>query len=162
MLWYGADCAHSTAFVPFYCGMSDLPKSYQIGNQKELDRNAAWWAFNYVSNLADLKFNYMIKDIQAKQREVEGKEFIMQPIIEQTALELYKKDPAQAVKFLTQYCSDNADSVYKQWWDLADYLMVKYQDGYVNIPNVATSVGYPDWWLKAVEIAPIQYQKPAK
>jgi dipeptidase len=162
VLWYGADCAHSTAFVPFYCGMSDLPKSYQIGNQKELDRNAAWWAFNYVSNLADLKFNYMIKDIQAKQREVEGKEFIMQPIIEQTALELYKKDPAQAISFLTQYCSDNADSVYKQWWDLADYLMVKYQDGYVNIPNVATSVGYPDWWLKAVEIAPILYQKPAK
>ena len=66
------------------------------------------------------------------------------------------------MKFLTQYCSDNADSVYKQWWDLADYLMVKYQDGYVNIPNVATSVGYPDWWLKAVEIAPILYQKPAK
>jgi len=162
VLWYGADAAHSSAFVPFYCGMNNLPKSYQIGTQKKVDRNAAWWAFNWVSNLMDIKFSYMLTDVQAKQKEVEGKEFAMQPMIEKAAQELYKKDPALAKEYLTDYACANADSVYKQWWNLADYLMVKYQDGYVNIPSVAKSVGYPDWWLKAIEFAPIQYQKPVK
>jgi hypothetical protein len=35
-------------------------------------------------------------------------------------------------------------------WDFNEYLITKYRDGYINIPNVGSSAGYPDWWLDAV------------
>ncbi len=33
------------------------------------------------------------------------------------------------------------------------HLITKYRDGYINIPDVGKSVGYPDWWLKEVGYA---------
>ena len=166
IVWWGPDAPHTTCLVPFYCGMNDLPKSYQIGNMSELDRNAAWWAYNSVGNLADLKFSYAIQDIQAKQQEIESKEYAMEPAIAAAAAELYKTDPELCKAFLTDYSTSNAEKVTAEWWKLADYLMVKYSDGYVNIPTVGKSVGYPDWWLKEVGyenghvFGPDGYKKP--
>ena len=85
----------------------------------------------------------------------------MQPAVETAALALYKKDPALARKYLTDYSIDNANRVLKEWWKLSEYLIVKYNDGYVNIPKMATQVGYPKKWLKQVgyENGPISYKK---
>ncbi len=54
------------------------------------------WAFNFVANWAGIRFSYMKKDISAKQKEVEGKEFLMQEPIDTAALRLHEKDPALA------------------------------------------------------------------
>lgn len=161
--WFGPDRPSETCFVPFYAGVTDLPKAYQTGTILEFDRDVAWWAFNFVSNWADLKYEYMIKDIRSKQKEIEDKEFAMQPAVEIAALELYKKDPNLAKRYLTDYCTDNANRVVNEWWKLADSLIVKYDDGYVNEPkDIAKPVGYPEWWLKEVgyDKGPITYKKP--
>jgi len=94
----------------------------------------------------------MIEDIKAAQNELEGDFFAMQPAIEQAALEMYKTDPTLAVKFLTDYSNSCANKTVDTWWELADKLIVKYNDGYVNIyPEVSRkSPGYPEWWLKEV------------
>jgi len=160
--WLGPDKPYLTAFVPFYVGMTDLPTSYQTGNTEKFDRSVAWWAFNFVANWANLKFSYMKEDILAKQREIEGKEFSMQQGIDKEALRLHKENPLLAKEYLTTYSIDNANSVVTQWWDLADMLIAKYSDGFVNIPKTAEEVGYPEWWLKEVgyDKGPISYQKP--
>ena len=61
-------------------------------------------------------------------------------------LELYRKDPSLAIAFLTDYSNNFTDRVVAAYWELADLLVVKYQDGYVNL----RTVGYPKEWLKAV------------
>lgn len=146
VVWFGEDAPHSTTYVPFYAAALSVPKSFTVGNRNIFDRDCAWWAFNYVSNYADLKYSYMIKDIQAVQQRFENEAFAMQPAVEKAALELYRKDPSLAITFLTNYSNNFAERVVDAYWGLADLLIVKYQDGYVNLKTV----GYPEEWLKAV------------
>jgi len=148
VLWFGEDTPHSTCYIPFYCQITEVPKSFSVGSREIFDKDFAWWAFNFVSNWADLKYSYMIEDIKAAQKELEGDFFAMQPAIEMAAAELYKKNPALAVKFLTNYSNDCANRAVDRWWKLADELVAKYDDGYVNALD---QVGYPTWWLKEVD-----------
>lgn len=167
--WYGASASKTTGYVPFYCGINELPRSYGTGTcQWEFNKESAWWAFEFVKDLADQKFCYMIKDINAVQERIEGKQFAMQPAIEQAALTLYKTDPKLAREYLTNYCVNNANNVVNEWWKLSEDLIAKYRGGYINgkyIPGqtpVATAPGYPASWLKAVgyDKGPLTYEKP--
>jgi dipeptidase len=162
--WFGPDKPYLTCFVPFYVGITDLPKSYQTGTTEIFDRTVAWWAFNFVANWAALKFNYMKEDILAKQREIEEKELALQKAMDEEASKLHKSDPALAKAYLTKKCIENAHDVVSEWWDLADMMIAKYDDGYINIPKTAEEVGYPEWWLKKNEYdkGPISYEKPKK
>ena len=104
----------------------------------------------------------MKKDILAKQKELESKEFKESKAVDRKALALYKKDPKLAQKYLTEYSSNNAADVLKQWWELADKLIVKYDDGYVEEKEgKRETVGYPKRWLKKVgyDKGPIDYKK---
>jgi len=150
VLWFGEDAPHSTCYIPLYCQITEVPKSFSEGSRITFDKDFAWWAFNFVSNWADLKYSYMIEDIKAAQEEIEGGFFAMQSAVEMAALELYKKDPALAVKYLTNYSNDAANRAVDRWWKLADELVAKYDDGYVNGLD---SVGYPTWWLEDVGFA---------
>ncbi len=156
VIWFGEDAPHSTCYVPIYAGATSVPASFTIGRRDVLDRNCAWWAFNLVSNFADLKYSYMIKDIEETFTKFEKDARAIQPTVEKTASELYKLDPKLAVSFLTDYSNSNAQKVVDAWWKLFDKLAVKYQDGYVNLKTV----GYPDDWLKAVGFSKIV--RPAK
>jgi len=161
--WIGYDKPAESCLVPFYVGVTNLPKAYQVGSTMVFDRSFAWWAFNFVANWAELKYSYMIKDIQALQAEIESKQYAMQPAIEKAAQELVPKNPALAREFLTRYCTDNANQVLEQWWVLGDRLIAKYSDGYVNAPEkMSQEVGYPKEWLLKVgyEKGPLKYAKP--
>ena len=151
LAWFGEDAPHSTCYLPIYVGATSVPKALTIGRRDVLDRNSAWWAFNYVSNIADLKYSYMIKDIAEAYGKFEGEALAMQPAVEQAALALYNTDPKLAATFLTNYSNAHAERVVQAWWELADKLMVKYQDGYVDLKTV----GYPEEWLKSFGFGPI-------
>ncbi len=163
--WIGLDVAYTTCYMPFYPGAGTLPWSFQTGSTGKFDRKVAWWAFNFVTNWAGLKFSYMTKDICYKQEEIENQEFDMQPVIEKTALGLYKKNSGLACKYLTCYTDGNAANIVDQWWQLAEKLIVKYDDGYIHVPPApAQEVAYPKWWRKKVgyEKGPLTYKKPKK
>jgi len=146
VLWFGEDAPHSTVYIPLYAGITTVPESFSKGSRAFLDRNYAWWAFNYVSNMIDLKFSYILEDVQKVQQEFESEFFENQPYIEKVALDIYKDSPEKAMEFLTDYCYNNATSVVERWWKLPDEIMFKYYDGYVG----GKQVGYPTWWLEAV------------
>ena len=91
----------------------------------------------------------MIEDIQKVQKEIEDLTFALQPAIESTALELLKKNPELIEKYLTNYCVSNAEANIKKWWKLADFLVTKYNDGYIqNEKGRPQEIGYPESWLK--------------
>jgi len=139
VVWWGADTPYSTVYVPFYAGINEVSNAYS-GVHEDFTRDSAWWAFTFVSNWANLRFNAMIKEINEKQEAIEGRQFAMQPAIETAALLLYGQDPELAREFLTDYCNNNANDVVNQWWNLADYFIEKYDSGGRG--------GYPAWWLK--------------
>ncbi len=156
LTWFGYDAPHSTCYIPLYCSATELPDSFNVGMRGgEYDvfsRESAWWAFNFVSNWADLKYSYMIEDIKAVRDPIEAEFFAMQPFIEDTALALYNQDPDLARSFLTTYTNASANRVVDAYWKLASQLVGRYADGYVYSDEThrGSSVGYPQEWLDAV------------
>jgi dipeptidase len=163
VLWFGYDQPSTTCFVPFYAGATGLPKAYEYGSMNFFDRSFAFWAFNCVSNLACLKYSYMIKDIVAKQQELEGNAIDSRTKIEDSALKLLKKDPKKARQYLTEQANTYAEDAISQWWNLSDFLMFRYSDGYDNahtklredgnVVKDSQELPYPLKWRKEVGYA---------
>ena len=153
VVWWGPAAPQEAVLVPMYCGITDVPSAYDTGSLRAFDRDVAAWAFNFMGNWAELKWSYMYPEIQELQQKIEGKLFAVQPAIEAAAAQLYEVDPELCKEFLTDYVADVADRVMTEVWDFNEYLITKYRDGYINIPTVGQSVGYPDWWLKEVGYA---------
>ncbi|MCP4724775.1 MAG: peptidase C69, partial [bacterium] len=148
--WFAEDDPKTSCFVPFYTGITDVPESFKSGGRDKFERDSAFWAFNFVANWAEIKFSYMIEDIKKAYNTFEDGFFNLQPIIEKRALELFNEKPELAQEYLTDYSSTMAQRTVDEWWKLGDYLVVKYSDGYINLPRTGHTVGYPEDWLKAV------------
>ena len=149
VFWYAMDNPYTCVFVPFYTSITELPPAYTRGSLQKFSRDSAWWAFNFVANYANLRFSHMIKDIRAVQERIEDLEIALQPAIEQTALNLLKHNPEKVTPFLTRWCVSNAEMAVRDWWDLADMLVTKYNDGYIkDEKGRPREVGYPEWWLR--------------
>ncbi|NLO20081.1 MAG: dipeptidase [Ignavibacteria bacterium] len=163
IIWYGVDDNYSTVYHPLYCGIKDIPPSLIGGSIGEFDFNKAFWVFNLVANLAYTKYSYIIKDIQQVQKELEDKFFAYQPAIEQAALELNKKRAELSKEYLTEYSINQAEMVVSRWQELWKYLVVKYNDGYINDVNVSNGrspkgVGYGnDFFKKVIKERPGYY-----
>ena len=151
LTWYGVDDTYFTCYVPLYCGIESVPESFATGSLGKFGWDSAWWVFNFVSNYAHLKYQYMLPDIRIVQAELEGDFLDLQPAIEKTAVELSKSDPALMVRYLTDYSVTHAEAVVDKWRDLGEYLLTKYNDGYVKDENGhPQEKGYPEAWLRAV------------
>jgi dipeptidase len=146
LAWFAEDDAKTSVFTPLYAGNLKVPVAYEIGRRDRFDRGSAWWAANFVNNWANLNYRAMIQDIRAKQAEIEDKLFADQPVMEKTALELYKTDPARARAFISDYSNRVAQENYMKWWELADKLVTDYHDGGSRVSDPARR-SYPADWL---------------
>ena len=149
--WYGLDDTFTSVYVPLYAGIARVPESFTVGRIDRFSWDSAWWVFNFVANIANLKYSFMIEDIQALQSELEDRFLAMQPVIEQTALALAETDPDLMREFLTSYSVGQAEEVVRRWKELGEALLTKYNDGYVAGPgDEGIERGYPESWLREV------------
>ncbi|MGB7295734.1 MAG: C69 family dipeptidase [Candidatus Aminicenantales bacterium] len=160
--WYGVDDTYTTCYVPLYCCIRDLPEPFTVGDLQKFSWDSAWWVFNFAANYANLKYSHMIKDIQEVQSALEGQALSLQPVVEQTALELKKTDPELLVQYLTSYSVGQGEQVVKRWRELGEDLLTKYNDGYVkDEKGRPRGVGYPSEWFKEVlKSKPEQFKLP--
>ena len=148
--WYGLDDTYTSCYVPLYAGISRVPHSFTVGRIDKFSWDSAWWVFNFVANIANLKYSYMVEDILAVQQELEGRFLAMQPVVEETALALADKDPALMREYLTQYSVGQGEEMVRRWKELGEYLLTTYNDGYVAGKGEETERGYPESWLREV------------
>jgi len=154
LTWYGVDDTWFTCYVPLYCGIDAVPASFDTGGLNDFTWDSAWWVFNFVSNYANLKYDWMIRDIQAVQADLEGGFLDLQPAVEKTAVELAATDPDLMRRYLTDYSVQHAEAVVDRWRELGEYLLTKYNDGYVKDENGRPrEEGYPEAWLRTVRDA---------
>lgn len=134
ILWFGVDDANTAVFVPMYSSITGIPECYRPGNgsMTEFSWTSAFWIHNWVANMAYNKYSYMIRDIRPVQEALEGEFAQMLPAIDQAACELYARNPAEAVNFLTWYSCSQAEKATARWKKLGEYLLVKYIDGNVK------------------------------
>jgi dipeptidase len=138
--WFGVDDTFYTVYTPMYCGITKVPESLAVGNgdMMTFSDKSAFWIFNQVSNFAYTRTSIINGDILKKQVELEegyAKETVS---VDKTAADLYKKSPAEAVKYLTDYSLKSGNNTFKQWKDLYATLFVKFVDG-----NVKEKVAVP-------------------
>jgi dipeptidase len=162
LTWYGVDDTWFTCYVPLYCGITDVPPSFATGSLRRFSWDSAWWVFNFVSNLANLKYEPMVRDVQLVQAELEGDFLDLQPAVERTAATLAESDPALMRRYLTDYSVQHAEAVTDRWRELGEHLLTKYNDGYVKDDDGRPrETGYPEAWLRTVvRERPDQFRLP--
>ncbi|MDD4755895.1 MAG: C69 family dipeptidase [Prolixibacteraceae bacterium] len=166
ILWFGVDDSYSTCYIPMYCGINQIPECFAPGNGDMLtySETSAFWTFNLVSNLAYLRYNYMIRDIIKVQKEFEDRFVSFVPAVDKAAQSLFESaDKGKALEFITQFSVSEADNVTKRWKELGHYLLVKYIDGNIKsekdgkferteygLPADPLQPEYPEWWYKII------------
>jgi hypothetical protein len=102
----------------------------------------------------------MKDDIQKVQGELEAGFDALQPVIEKTAVELHKNNPALLSAYLTDYSTSHAELAVKRYRQLGETLIRKYNDGYVQDENGRPQeVGYPEaWYREVIRARPDQFR----
>jgi dipeptidase len=161
--WYTPDDCYTTCFAPFYAGIDRLPRAFTQGDIDRFSFDSAWWVYNFVSNRIYNCWCRIMPDVRVVQQEMEDAMFAMQPAVEETALELHKKDPALMQRYLTTYCVSTADNLVERWKELGEQILTKHNDGFVREPGSGKSEGveYPqDWLRRLIQDNPDQFKLP--
>jgi dipeptidase len=150
--WIALGAQDTSCYIPLYAGINKMPESFSIGDHYEFNRESARWAFDYVDFHTQVVYSYAIKDVQEAQKKWEDSTFKKIAMMDQTALGLYKKDPQEAINFITDFCINNAKNVIDAWWDLGDSLLVKYNHFriYNSKTRKAGRIYPPNEWMEAV------------
>jgi dipeptidase len=150
--WIAFGAQDTSCFIPLYCGITEFPESFSLGDHFVFDRKSARWAFDYVDYHTQVAYSYAIEDVKTAQEKWESITFQKIQAMDNAALEMYEKDPVDAIAFITDFCLNNAKSVVDAWWELGDDLLVKYN--HFGIYDPATRrpgrIQTPDWWNRAV------------
>lgn len=158
ILWFGVDDTYSTVYSPMYCGMTSVPPSFAVGNgaMMEFSPDAAFWVFNQVSNFAYTRYNYIIPFIQEKQKELETNYMKEIQEVDKVAADMYKKSPAKAIKYITDYSVKAGERTVTEWKNLYGFLFTKFMDGNVKTKvegqqnPIVEQPGYDEMWYRQV------------
>ena len=126
VVWLGYDNPTTTPHIPFYIGITRMPASYEVDGRAKFRRDCAWWAFRQASQLATLRWQDMVKDVQKVWEPIEAKAFADQAAFEDEVQRVYKQDPQKAREMLTKYSTDMANGAVDAYWKLAEDLWSKY------------------------------------
>lgn len=166
IVWVALGSQDTSCYIPFYAGVTDIPKSFSVGDHWVLNREAARWAFDYVDFHVQVAYNAAIVDVKEAQRKWEGEAVAGVPERDRQAQELFRKSPAAAARFLTGYCLANARNVIEAWWHLGDDLWVKYNHVMLYNPdkrlNGRIPTASPEWWNRAVRAHDVLTEPEAK
>ena len=124
--WVYLDNPYFSPYVPIYAGNLSVDETYNTYNPKKFEENSARWAIDFVDNLANLEFQNVVKDVKAKREPFEGDIFKRQTEIEAKALELHKKSPKKAQKYLTTYSNELMQEVTNMFVELKNEIIVNY------------------------------------
>lgn len=165
IFWFGVDDANTTVFNPMYCGITEIPECFKVGNGDMVTYSptSAFWIFNQVANQCYSRYDMMSSDAKKVQKELETKYLAETASVDEAAKKLYENDVWKARDYLTGYSIKTAMGTFKQWKKLSEYLLVKYIDGNIKVekdgkfavsPDGAAEYpmqpGYDDKWKKSV------------
>lgn len=165
IFWFGVDDAATTVFNPIYCGITEVPECFKVGNGDMLTYSptSGFWIFNLVANLCYSRYDLMSADALKIQKQLESGYIAQTDATDKEALKLYNQDEKLARSFLTKYSVNAAQNTFSKWKTLSEFLIVKYIDGNVKKekdgkfernpwgnPAYPDQPGYSDAWKKMV------------
>lgn len=135
VLWFGNDDANMVAFTPVYCSMTVQPECYNAPgvSDTQFSEKSAYWMCNMVSNMVYQRYSMLMPEVESLRQRLEAQYFANQSATEQKALQLMEQSgETAAVKFLSDYSTEVAQTMLKEWQQLALRIIVKYNDSAVK------------------------------
>lgn len=133
LLWFGTDDTGTTVYMPFYCGMTEVPAELAEGDINTLSLGSNFWVNNIVANQAYNRYDQMIPDIRKVQGGLENSYADAVKTSDKALAAMLEGGDsngyANAVNTMGASIAKNATDAYR---DLAGYLFVKYMDGNVK------------------------------
>jgi dipeptidase len=126
VLWFYVDNPYVSTYVPIYAGVTSTSVLYQTYDARQFSDGSARWAVDFVDNLMHLKWQAAVKDLRAVRDPLEQEFFDMQAAVEQKALDLHGRAPADAQAFLTDLTKTRMERVVAMYRDLRARLITKY------------------------------------
>ena len=127
LVWMAQDNIASSIYIPVYCGITDLPKSYKTpGRVNGFIHESAWWAFNRLGTLTAQRWGEMRYDVRKTWDPWQEELFKNQKSFEEKTLKI--KSPDKRRQQLTDYTINWGEKVVKKAWELGDYLWTKYDE----------------------------------
>ncbi len=126
--WVFLDNAYTSAYVPIYAGTQEIANCYKNFDPTTYNNQSACWAIDFVDNLLYLKWQEAVKDLWEVRDPFEDRLFSEREKIDAEALELYNKNPDEALQYLTDYSKSNMEEVLDMYNKLHDRLIVKYSN----------------------------------
>lgn len=168
LFWFGVDDAATSPLIPIYSASLRVPECIKEGNGSmiEYSETSLFWIVNRVCQFAYLRYNQIGTEVRGIVDAIENKAIEKVKTIDEQAVAMYRKDPAAAREYLTDFSVNSAQSLFNDWVALDKYLMVKYIDGNTKrqnpdgsfadnghskrIPASPIQEGYTQKWKEAV------------
>ena len=172
--WFANDDANMVAFTPVYCNMTQAPECYdkRIADAFHFSTRSAYWVENWVSNMVYLRYNLLFPELQKVRDKLEKDFNSLQDAVENKAASMTKEE---AIKELTTYSHLAAATMLSEWNQLAQLIIVKYNDMAVKQmdengqyektpggnPRPVLRPGYPESYRRQIiKQAGTRYQVP--
>ena len=128
--WVYLDNPYFSPYVPIYTGNTSVAETYKIYNPNKYEEKSARWAIDFVDNMANLRFQDVIKDVWEVRDPFEKNIFDSQDKIEKEAIELLKKNPKKGKEFLTSYSNQKMNEVTLMYTELRNLIITKYTNNH--------------------------------
>ncbi len=130
ILWFGNDDPNMVAYTPVYCGATHAPDCYDDDEADAVTYSefSAFWVCNTVANMVYPRYSMLFPSLEEARNELEEKYLSQQADFEKKAVALYAEDPVKATELLTAYSEKCADQMMDRWDELAEYIVVKFND----------------------------------
>jgi len=134
------DTPLTSVYIPLYTKVAAVSHVYSTGHNAQFTRDSASWAFNFVNNFMQLNYR------DSSQQDVYPAIESWQAKIDEQCKAMEHRD----ADVLSQWQIQLQAEVVASWWKLADFLVMKYNDGRVNYPTLGQGIGYPQWYANMI------------
>lgn len=130
ILWFGTDDTNTSVYMPFYCGMTEIPNELKPGDINTFDMNSNFWMTNWVANQAYNRYDLMIPDIRKVQNALEDNfRDSRQAKDKELAAIVTSGNMTAFTDAVNKEGAEIAKKATDDYRNLAQYLLVKYMDG---------------------------------
>ena len=136
--WFGVDDSATSALTPVYVCTRQVPQQYAVGNGDMMtwSETSAFWLFNRTTHLAYLFYDRVAPELRAAADQFENESQTLVREMDAKALGMLNAgNRAQAIGALTAFSNNRAQTLFEQWKDLGNRMLVKYMDGNVKQVN---------------------------
>ncbi|MBS7372147.1 MAG: C69 family dipeptidase, partial [Bacteroidaceae bacterium] len=134
VVWFGNDDTNMVPLTPVYCCTQSVPECYAQGTADcfHFSTRSAYWVQNWVSNMVYPRYSVLFPELKTERDQLEQDYNSLQQQVEDEAANM---PDDQAIKHLSAYSHRAAQSMLDVWNQLAQRLIVKYNDMAIKRTN---------------------------